>query len=240
MRPVARLKARGITTSWDFGWKESLLRDPGFADLMGAVDILFHNDQEALLYARKRSLDAALDVWRRSGNLVVVKLGPQGSRCVSGRVDTAVPAKRVKVVDTTGAGDAFNGGFLAARLRGASLRNALALGNRIGTLSTQRAGGLDGPAGANRGMKLALIGAGGARTPLLVNGLTRCDLPIREISLYDPDQARLARMADLARRHCRDIPLSSHARAEDAIAGADFVFISIRVDGIAARARDEN
>jgi len=88
-------------------------------------------------------------------------------------------------------------------------------------------------------MKLALIGAGGARTPLLVNGLTRSDLPIREISLYDPDQARLARMADLARRHCRHIPLSSHARAEDAIAGADFVFISIRVGGIAARARDE-
>lgn len=88
-------------------------------------------------------------------------------------------------------------------------------------------------------MKLAIIGAAGARTPLLVNGLTQSDLPIREIRLYDPDQARLAIVADLARRRCRDASLVTTARSAEAIAGADFVFISIRVGGIAARAHDE-
>jgi 2-dehydro-3-deoxygluconokinase len=47
-------------------------------------------------------------------------------------------------VDTTGAGDAFNGGFIAARLAGQGPAAALRLGNRIGALSTRKAGGLDG------------------------------------------------------------------------------------------------
>lgn len=89
-------------------------------------------------------------------------------------------------------------------------------------------------------MKLAIIGAAGARTPLLVNGLTRSDLPIREIRLFDPDQARLGVMAGLARRRCGDVALTTTTRSADAIAGADFVFISIRVGGIAARAHDES
>jgi sugar/nucleoside kinase (ribokinase family) len=51
-------------------------------------------------------------------------------------------AVTVRVVDTTGAGDAFNAGFLAGRLRGLELRDALQLANRVGALSTRRAGGL--------------------------------------------------------------------------------------------------
>ena len=53
------------------------------------------------------------------------------------------PSTRVKTVDTTGAGDAFNGGFLVARLRGHSPKTALKLGNFVGAMSTRVAGGLD-------------------------------------------------------------------------------------------------
>ncbi len=88
-------------------------------------------------------------------------------------------------------------------------------------------------------MKLAIIGGGGARTPLLVNGLTRSDLPIADIALYDPAQARLEIVAALARRVSGRIRLSTCASSAEAIAGANFVFISIRVGGIASRARDE-
>ena len=55
----------------------------------------------------------------------------------------AAPA-RARVVDTTGAGEAFNAGFLAARLRGAGLEGALMLANRVGALSTRKAGGIAG------------------------------------------------------------------------------------------------
>ena len=141
---LRRLETSGISTSWDFGWNERLLEDRAFPAVLEAVDVLFVNEQEARLYAKARSLSAALRHWRRSPNVVVVKLGPKGSRWVSRELEFEMAAPRVRAVDTTGAGDAFNGGFLVARLRGRSPATALRLGNRVGALSTRCAGGLDG------------------------------------------------------------------------------------------------
>ncbi len=141
---VERLRARGITTSWDFGWNEGLLRDRGFVRLLRALDFVFFNEQEARLYAQRHSLAAALDVWRRFDRAIVVKLGPKGSRWLSIGVDLHVPAPRVRTLDTTGAGDAFNGGFLVAWLNGLPPRACLRLGNFVGATSTRAAGGLDG------------------------------------------------------------------------------------------------
>ena len=70
---------------------------------------------------------------------------PRGSRWLSPDQDIEVPPPAVKVVDTTGAGDAFNGGFLAARAaRRTDRRERLRAGNRLGALSTRKAGGIDG------------------------------------------------------------------------------------------------
>jgi sugar/nucleoside kinase (ribokinase family) len=55
-----------------------------------------------------------------------------------------VAAPRVHVVDTTGAGDAFNGGFLAACVAGQPVHACLRAGVRLGSRSTGAAGGLDG------------------------------------------------------------------------------------------------
>ena len=145
-----RLRAHGVATSWDFGWNERLLDDAAFPSLLRAVDVLFVNEQEALLYSRRRTLAAALGVWRRNPNTVIVKVGPKGSRYLTQGREIEAPPPRVRAVDTTGAGDAFNGGFLAARLRDLSPAASLRLGNRVGALSTRSAGGLDGlPAAAD-------------------------------------------------------------------------------------------
>lgn len=88
-------------------------------------------------------------------------------------------------------------------------------------------------------MKLAILGGAGARTPLLVNGLAKSDLPIAHVALYDPDQARLEVMAGLVRRVAGTIRVTTSTTSAEAVAGADFVFISIRVGGIPSRARDE-
>jgi 6-phospho-beta-glucosidase len=88
-------------------------------------------------------------------------------------------------------------------------------------------------------MKIAIIGGGGVRTPLLVNGLASSDLPIDQISLYDIDQERLSLIGGLAARFARDARVQICSLAADAVTGADFVFLSIRVGGMEARARDE-
>lgn len=141
---VSALRAKGVTTSWDFGWNEGLLEDSRFPALLSRIDYVFVNELEAPLYARCRSLDAALQAWRRAPHHTIVKLGPSGSRWLSRDLDVHAPAPRVRAVDSTGAGDAFNGGFLCARLRGLPPRACLRLGNFVGARSTQRAGGLDG------------------------------------------------------------------------------------------------
>ncbi len=141
---VLALRRRGITCSWDFGWSRVLLRDRHFQRLVGALDLVFVNEQEARLYARKRTLPAALDVWRQSDAQVVVKLGRRGSCVVLPTGSLRAAAPRVAAVDTTGAGDAFNGGFLYGRLKGWSNDASLRLGSFVGSMSTKAPGGLDG------------------------------------------------------------------------------------------------
>lgn len=86
-------------------------------------------------------------------------------------------------------------------------------------------------------MKIAVIGGAGVRTPLLVNGLTRSDLPIDEIALFDADQERLSVIAPLAASS--GAPVRSYADVRACARDASFVILSIRVGGIGARARDE-
>jgi len=141
---IHTLRHRGITSSWDFGWNPRLVRDPQFGALATSVDYLLLNRDEALMYARQPTLAGALDRWRLAPRHVVIKLGADGSRIVGGGAELRAPAPRARVVDTTGAGDAFNAGFLAAKLCGATLQAALRLANRVGAFSTRRAGGIAG------------------------------------------------------------------------------------------------
>jgi len=94
-------------------------------------------------------------------------------------------------------------------------------------------------------MKIALIGGGGARTPAVAYALARhwAHLPVEQVALYDTDRQRQEMMATI----CSKILEGTGARfrvvvmqeAEAAIAGADFVIVSVRVGGQQARAIDE-
>jgi sugar/nucleoside kinase (ribokinase family) len=145
-RIVERLRARGVSTSWDFGWNPPLRDTPGFAALLRSADFIFVNEAEAALYASARRHSTALPFWRRAARNTIIKLGPRGSRWIAGAssaTDVAAAAPRVRAVDTTGAGDAFNGGFLSAWLEGGTPRECLRLGNYVGAQSTLAAGGVD-------------------------------------------------------------------------------------------------
>ena len=120
------------------------MSDPGFPALVAALDIVFFNEVEAPLYAGRPRLAQAIDHWRSHSRNAVIKLGARGSRWVSPDLDVSAPAPQARVVDTTGAGDAFDGGFLHALLGGAGPLPCLKTGNRMGALSTRGAGGLAG------------------------------------------------------------------------------------------------
>jgi len=144
---VRRLRRTGATTSWDFGWSPALVRDAGFLPLVKALDCLFINRDEALLYSRKSTLRAAVAFWRGAAGCVVIKLGARGSiavgQCV-GDGELRGHSRRVASLDTTGAGDAFNAGFIVARLRGRDLEAAMRTGHTVAAASVRRAGGIAG------------------------------------------------------------------------------------------------
>lgn len=94
-------------------------------------------------------------------------------------------------------------------------------------------------------MKLAMIGGGGFRTPLVYRALLQDRDPGRvdEVALIDTDGERLRTMARILEDQARDVPdaprLSIHTDAEEGLRGADFVFSAVRVGGMAGRAADE-
>jgi 6-phospho-beta-glucosidase len=93
--------------------------------------------------------------------------------------------------------------------------------------------------------KIAIIGGGGVRTPLLIHGLAQAQakLNIGELVLFDIDSERLATIARLGTEVLRGFdspfPISTRSNLENALDGADFVVNSVRVGGMSARARDE-
>ena len=139
---VSKLRVKGITTSWDFGWNEPLTNDRGLTDLIDSLDFVFINSREASLYTGTSSLKDAIPEWRKRKAITIIKLGDQGAVWLTPTRDILVPAPKVKAIDTTGAGDSFNAGFLVAWMTGKSPEQCLAAGNKIGAASTRTAGGI--------------------------------------------------------------------------------------------------
>ena len=70
----------------------------------------------------------------------MITLGPQGCYLENARGACRVPAPAVRPVDTTGAGDAFCGGFLAALGEGRDVFEAVEFGNVVGNLAVRKIG----------------------------------------------------------------------------------------------------
>jgi sugar/nucleoside kinase (ribokinase family) len=148
---LGRARERGVTTSLDTNW-DPAERWHGVAECLPHLDVLLPNAQEAVALARSLGEDpadavAASVALARRGPLVVVKDGAEGG--FAARPDgTVVRAAGLvlDVVDTTGAGDSFDAGFLAAWLDGLSLEEAVRWAAVAGSLSTRAAGGTGGQA----------------------------------------------------------------------------------------------
>jgi sugar/nucleoside kinase (ribokinase family) len=149
---LAKARKAGVSTSFDPGW------DPDQKWKLDAVlphvDIFFVNHEEAgAMTGLTRSDDAAVALSRRV-KIAVVKLGPAGALAAQNGNVVRAPAYRVQPVDTTGAGDTFDAGFVVALRTGKTLHEALALGNACGALSTLKPGGYDAQPTMKQAMQL--------------------------------------------------------------------------------------
>ncbi|MFC8077381.1 carbohydrate kinase family protein [Streptomyces sp. NPDC057307] len=106
------------------------------------VQVLLPNADEARLLTGVPDAEKAAAELSRRFPLVVVTLGPDGALVAAdGAVTAHVPPVPARAVDSTGAGDAFNGAFLAALLAGADPVAAAAVGCRAGALAVAVPGG---------------------------------------------------------------------------------------------------
>jgi sugar/nucleoside kinase (ribokinase family) len=139
-----RCKQRGMTISLDTfegGWWK-----PGrpLEEILANADIVFTNEREAEALAGEEDLSRALERLAAHCRCVVIKRGAAGAIAIQDGVVEEVPAERVTVVDTTGAGDCFNAGFLVGWLDGLPLRASLTLGVLAGTAAVTDYGGYRG------------------------------------------------------------------------------------------------
>ncbi|GHE68187.1 sugar kinase [Streptomyces longispororuber] len=142
-------RARGVTVSVDPASAGFLARHgpDRFLTWTDGVDVLLPSRDEAeLLTGLRDPAAAAVELNRRFAE-VVVKLGAEGALVArGGAVRVRAPAVRAEARDSTGAGDAFTGAFIASRLAGAGLRDAVAEGCRAGARAVSRVGARPEPA----------------------------------------------------------------------------------------------
>ena len=137
-------KARrlGLSTSLDCNYDPSERWDSGIREVLKETDIFLPNEDEARLLCRGISVREAAAELARLAKIVVVKRGQRGVLVVSAGQTIDVPAVEVRVVETTGAGDSFNAGFLARHVRGATLEECARAGVEAGARAVSRGGGV--------------------------------------------------------------------------------------------------
>lgn len=132
-----QVRDQGGLLFMDCAQSDVTLDTPGVIEALRAVDIFAPNETEALQLTGAASIEEALDILVPLTPLVILKQGARGATARQGDREIHVPALvGVEVLDTTGAGDCFNAGFLCAYLRGDPLERSLQLGNIVGGLST--------------------------------------------------------------------------------------------------------
>ena len=145
-KPTAELlklaQSRGATTSLDTGWDPAGWSNETIAqvlDVLQFVDVFFPNADEVKALTGERSPKKGATMLLEAGApTLVIKLGAKGCLLATKQEQHVVPGFDVEVVDTTAAGDAFDAGFTASLLSGATLSRAAVFANAVASLRVSR------------------------------------------------------------------------------------------------------
>ena len=138
-----QMKKSGLTTSLDTNDDPENLWAGDVKDVLKSVDVFLPNEQEACKLTGARDVESALESLSRIVSIVVIKCGAQGVVARHGSSRFGVTALPVQPVDTVGAGDSFNAGFLHKFIRGSAVQDCLEYGVACAGLSTTRTGGTE-------------------------------------------------------------------------------------------------
>lgn len=139
---LAELRARYASISLDAGHVREWLGDPATPAALRLVNWFLPNELEAALITGESDPEGMLQWFSRHEIAAAIKLGTRGSALLDEGRMILVPSIAVDPVDTTGAGDCFDAGFLDAWLAGEPPTRCLRAGNVCGALSTRAAGGI--------------------------------------------------------------------------------------------------
>jgi ribokinase len=115
-------------------------------EILAKVDFLVPNETETKLLTGLDVKDlisaeaAARKLAELGISVVIITLGEKGALFVAGNEAIHIPAQKVKVVDTTAAGDAFIGGLATALVKGYALKDAVKYASCAGTLAVTKFG----------------------------------------------------------------------------------------------------
>jgi sugar/nucleoside kinase (ribokinase family) len=138
-----QMKQSGLTTSLDTNDDPENLWADDVKAVLKSVDVFLPNEHEACKLTGASDVESALESLSSAVPIVVIKCGAQGVVAKRGRDRLSVPGLTVQPVDTVGAGDSFNAGFLHKFIRGSGLQDCLEYGVVCAGLSTTRAGGTE-------------------------------------------------------------------------------------------------
>jgi sugar/nucleoside kinase (ribokinase family) len=148
---MERARAGGIPVSFDvnlrlenWGWERSF-REVVDAAVERADVVLGAASDEIGALAGIEDTAGAAAALAGDDRLVVARLGGAGAVACGANEITTAPGFDVSVADTVGAGDAFNAGFIAARLDGKDVAGALRWGNAVAGLTVSRTGARSTP-----------------------------------------------------------------------------------------------
>jgi sugar/nucleoside kinase (ribokinase family) len=147
-----RAHSLGLTTSLDTNYDPSE-KWLGFDELLSSTDLFLPNKTEALSITQAGDVESASKRLAEKSKLVAIKLGVEGALACKGKEITQSKSIPVNVVDTVGAGDTFDAGFVVGYLNNWPLERSLRLACVCGALSTQQAGGTEGQPTLEEAMK---------------------------------------------------------------------------------------
>jgi sugar/nucleoside kinase (ribokinase family) len=147
-----RAHSLGLTTSLDTNYDPSE-KWVGFDELLSVIDVFLPNKTEALSITKSDDIESASRQLASKSKLVAIKLGEDGALVRSQNIITHSSSISVNVIDTVGAGDTFDSGFLYGYLNNWPLEKSLRLACVCGAISTQKAGGTEGQPTLDEAMK---------------------------------------------------------------------------------------